>query len=643
MAYERAAYQKNKADAMFLMAFHSEAVGKVEDAVKAYQKIIDICPDHYQSHIQLSRIFQRKGMEDQASFHRQRAEAGRTAAPVVERKGSGIRRIEASPYPGPVRRTLDAPAQEVHDPEGDLLIKGLLPHTWSVFYSRFDSLREVQRKTVPIILKGQPALVSSSTASGKTEAIFAPLVERLINEGWTGLSIIYVSPTRALVGDIKKRLEGLLAPLGIRVAARSGDVKDFDDSSPQEVLVTTPESLDSFMSWRPQSLAGVRAVVLDELHMLDGSYRGDQLRVLLRRLELEHSLRPSVYAASATVSNPEEVAGRYMRKGRVVRSPAGRGIDYAIVPTLEQAIRTYREKGGRKTLVFCNTPQEAEETAAALGKLFPPYVIRVHHGQLQSSKRLEAERALKFDDEVVCACTSTLEVGIDIGDIDMVILAHRPRSISSVAQRIGRSNRRKTRMSAVAVARSVGESAYYEMVFNSILRSKFDVEDYCFDPSVAVQQVLSVLQRSAGKDGAFFVSLLGGLLEESEVLEILENLAKNGWIEKEGELWRATSRTTELGPKVHSNIPGYESIRVIDADTEEPIGSVSLPIDNIFVLGGQAWLVKDRTATTVLVKKVETNADVATFASYDRFGAFFDHLPSSLRIKVRQRQNARAR
>ena len=201
------------------------------------------------------------------------------------------------------------------------------------------------------------------------------------------------------------------------------------------------------------------------------------------------------YAASATVSDPDALANRYMPNARIVRSPGGRGIDYRIVPNLDQAIKAFREKGLKKALVFVNTPEEAESLVNGdLRRYFPPHIVRVHHGKLQASKRQEAERALRLEDRAVCACTSTLEVGVDIGDIDMVILANRPRSISSIAQRIGRGNRRQDRISTVAVARTSGEVSYYEKIFEAIVRSKYSSEEHAFDPSVVVQQT-AVLGR----------------------------------------------------------------------------------------------------------------------------------------------------
>jgi Lhr-like helicase len=151
---------------------------------------------------------------------------------------------------------------------------------------------------------------------------------------------------------------------------------------------------------------------------------------------------------------------------------------------------------------------------------------------------------------------------------------------------------------------------------------------------VAVQQILSSL--SSDKPDDFFAELFAGIYDLGDLRSILSHLQRRGYVENEEGTWRATEKAKEFGPKLFSNIPGYESIRVIDQRTGEAIGNIELPIDNIFVLEGQAWLVRERTAETVLVNPVDSGTEIPNFASYDRFGAFFDLLPQEIRIRCRQ-------
>lgn len=636
MGYDRASYQRNKADALFQMGFHAEVIGKIDEAAIQYEKAIKADPRHYRSYIQLSRLYERKGDSGKATHYMNAAERSR----IDVMQPSPIRQQPRTPAPSAISRFLEVPSEEPIDPARDAEVRSMLPNVYGHFFGRFDMLREVQRQAIPIVLGGDNAMIIAPTASGKTEAIFAPLVERMEAEGWPGLSVLYVCPTKALAEDIAHRLMDMVDGLDVRVAQRNGDTKTFDEKYPQNILVTTPESLDSLLSWSPESLRGLRAVVLDELHMLDGSYRGDQLRVLLRRLARETASAPSIYATTATVSEPERMAARYMSDARLVRTAGGRSIDYRIVPSFEMAARQFREMGASKALLFCNTPQEVEELARTeLRRHFPRSVIKVHHGKLDASKRLDAESALRNGRNVVCVCTSTLEVGVDIGDIDLVMLLRRPRSVASLSQRIGRGNRREGCMKVIALASTAGECIYYEKVFKAVTRSEYDTTRYEFDPSVAVQQVLSCLTSRPRSDEDLFV-MFDGLLPDKDVQMILTQLSESGWIELDGNDWKATVRIGELGPGVFSNIPGYDSIQVVDMASGSTVGSIGLPVDNIFVLAGQAWLVREREKTRVLVTAVEEGTEIANFSSYDRFGAFFDMLPYSMRIRVRQRQVA---
>ena len=636
MGYDRASYQRNKADALFRMGFHAEVVGKIEEAAVKYEKAIKADPRHYRSYVQLSRLYARKGDEGKAAHYKNVAERCRIGD-SPERPPEMAKR---APPPSLISRVLEVPAQEAIELDKDDEVRKMLPHVWGYFFGRFDSLREVQRLSVPIVLRGHNAMIIAPTASGKTEAIFAPLAERLVSERWTGLSVLYISPTKALAEDIAQRLMDMVDGLDIRVAQRNGDTKTFDERNPQNILVTTPESLDSLMGRRPECLRDIKAVVLDELHMLDGSYRGDQLRVLLRRMRYEMRSVPAFYATTATVSDPETMAARYMPNAKLVRSGGGRGIEYRIVPTLEHAAMQFRELGARKALLFCNTPHEAEELARVeLKRHFPLSTVKVHHGKLDATMRMDAESALRNGRDVVCACTSTLEVGVDIGDIDVVMLVRRPRSVASLSQRIGRGNRREDRIKVVALASTAAEALYYEKVFNAVSRSEYDTARYGFDPSVAVQQIMSSLVGGRLRPDESIFTMFEGLLPEKDVQQILAQLAEDGWIELDGNDWKATARIVELGPGVFSNIPGYDSIQVVDMASGSTVGNIGLPIDNIFVLAGQAWLVRQREGNKVMVTAVDQGTEVANFASYDRFGAFFDMLPYGLRLRMQQRRD----
>jgi ATP-dependent Lhr-like helicase len=405
-----------------------------------------------------------------------------------------------------------------------LRIKRALKFTWETFFSQFGRFTPIQEKAIPVVMSGEDCLLASRTASGKTEAVMAPLIELLKNERWAGLSILYISPTRALVNDLFRRLEPRLAELGVPVRPRTGDSPHLDTADPPSVLVTTPESFDGLLSRTPRLFINTKAVVLDEIHLLDGSARGDQVRLLLRRLRSlkaaavdkgeTDTARLQTIALSATVSDPDGVASRYCVNPVVIKADGKRSIDAAFIPMrsamdLRDAITTFQKRGIRKALAFCASRAECEELAAAVrrepkvgrGLVGNPFGdnVFVHHASLDRKVRIDAEHRFAQGQVGICFATSTLELGIDIGDIDAVILIGPPYSIGSFLQRIGRGNRRTNKTTLVGFYRSRKEFHLLNLLLRAAEDGEQDEIFYSFRPSVIVQQLLSYLkQRPSG-------------------------------------------------------------------------------------------------------------------------------------------------
>ncbi|MHB8644261.1 MAG: DEAD/DEAH box helicase [Thermomicrobiales bacterium] len=348
-----------------------------------------------------------------------------------------------------------------------------LPTAWPAFFARFGRLTAVQRAAIPTILDGGSVLVLAATASGKTEAAGAPLVERFSarRSPWT---ILYLSPTRALVNDLYARLLTPLDALHLRVERRTGDHRAELTTLPH-VLLTTPESLDSILCRhrRPgggHALDSVVAVVLDEIHLLHGTARGEQVRWLLERL-LQLLARagaspPQVVALSATVPDPEAVRAAFLPGGAIVAVAGGREIE-AVTPAsastrVEDALLAYlagrRDK--EKILVFCNTRRRVDTLTAALRAPLAArgYTVWAHHGSLDQRMRERAEAEAKEGTGLVIVATSTLEIGIDIGDIDLVALDGPPPDLPALLQRIGRGNRRTGATRVLACAETPVEA-----------------------------------------------------------------------------------------------------------------------------------------------------------------------------------------
>ncbi len=407
------------------------------------------------------------------------------------------------------------------------VIKDRLQRTWYAFYGRFPHLRPIQRLATGPLLAGRPVLVSAPTATGKTEALLAPLVERLLaarsdalraggpprarHDASTlgGPRLLVVSPTRALCNDLRRRLDGPLRALGVSLGLKTGDdpnPRGLDRGEGPAVLVTTPESLDSLLARRPATLRDVGAVVLDELHLLAGTSRGDQLRVLLARLDRVAAAPVQRAGASATPAHPQEVADDYLGAGaRVVRDPtAPRPIDaeLAFAYQLPHAVDTIaawvRGRPGSKVLVFTNSRNEAEQLGGALGARLPTGAVPVwtHHGSLARPERLRVERAFIAAPSGVCVATMTLELGIDIGDVDGVVLVAPPPNVRSLVQRVGRGGRRGQGVAVLGLCADDWERTRFEHLLACAAQGRLFDEEIAFRPSVLVQQALGLTMQN---------------------------------------------------------------------------------------------------------------------------------------------------
>lgn len=509
-------------------------------------------------------------------------------------------------------------------------LKGKLKRTWTTFFSRFGKLLPIQEKTIPLILKRKNAIIVSSTASGKTEAVVAPLIERLLNENWKDLSILYICPTRALVNDMYYRLKEQLEELNVSLSLKTGDKPQFNPNKLPDFLITTPESLDSLICRYPSSFKNLKAVILDEIHLIDNTYRGDQLRLLLRRLEYIAETDFNLYALSATIADPENVGSRYLKDFEVIISSGKREIEYTLLKSLREVLDYAREEKLKKLLIFCNKRANVENAAKECKRLWGGDRVVVHHGSLSKQIREEAESFMKETQYGVCVATMTLEIGIDIGDIDAVVLAEVPWSVSSLLQRIGRGNRRTQKCRVFAIFNSEEERAMFEMMFKVAIEGFVEPVEYSPDLSVVVQQIFSSLYANpSGLESDYFIELFNGFCSEGDLKDISSHLATKGWIEKRYDKWYATTKVKDWGEKgkIHSNIPSTKTLKVIDIASKRVVGEVQYPVDNIFVVAGGAWEVVYVSDNKIYVRSKKSKASAAKFKSHTAKGYFYYFLP----------------
>ncbi|MBK4998960.1 DEAD/DEAH box helicase [Pseudomonas sp. S31] len=356
------------------------------------------------------------------------------------------------------------------------------------------SLRDAQEWAVPALIGAdQDVIIAASTAAGKTEAAFLPVLSNLLNDTSTAGAVLYISPLKALINDQWDRLSRLCERLEIPVVAWHGDVsaskKQRFLKSPEGILLITPESLEALFVNRGSSLPGVfqnlRYIVVDELHAFIGSERGKQLQSLMQRVETVVGRQLPRVGLSATLgemslaqvflrpNNPEQITvinststgqelqvqvrGYIERPMQQVVADHGKresSEDAAVGEETEEsgskvaiAGHLYKVLRGHNNLIFPNRRQEVEWFADRLRSLCEndgvPSEFWPHHGSLSKELREDAERALKAGDPPASAiCTTTLELGIDIGNIRTVAQVGCPPSVASLRQRLGRSGRR---------------------------------------------------------------------------------------------------------------------------------------------------------------------------------------------------------
>jgi len=337
----------------------------------------------------------------------------------------------------------------------------------------FEKPTETQEKAIPKILDGKNVLLISPTATGKTESAVLPVLDMLLRtpERGRGIKILYVTPLKALNRDILERLEWWCNNLDIKLAVRHGDTDAKERTrqarSPPDMLITTPETLQAILPGRlmRQHLSAVRWVIVDEVHELADSKRGSQLSLALERLRWVTSREFQRIGLSATIGSPMKVAQFLVgseREVEIIAVTLARMADLKILfpeptqddyelavslfthPEVAARLRVIRGyfKDQRSVLLFTNTRSISEVLASRFKVWDVDFPVSIHHGSLAKPSRLAAERGLKSGELRGLVATSSLELGIDIGRIDMVIQYMSPRQVTRLIQRIGRSGHR---------------------------------------------------------------------------------------------------------------------------------------------------------------------------------------------------------
>lgn len=534
----------------------------------------------------------------------------------------------------------------------DPLIRRLEPRLIAAVEKRgITELTEIQRLALPLLHTQSDALLISPTGSGKTEAALLPLLSRQLKDPSPAVSLLYVTPLRALNRDLEHRLVQLVGDIGLTAAVRHGDTPSAQrlrqSQRPPDLLLTTPETLQILLVGRRlrEGLRNVRTVIVDEVHELAPSDRGAQLAITLERLDELVGRRVRRVGLSATVGNPDAVARFLSPSPRAVEVRTARqprridlratlpeeglpALDPALVAELKAdgpllaALRTVERevRAHRTTLVFVNTRPTAEGLAARLARLAPDLAVAVHHGSLSREVREEAERRFR-DGELRCLiATSSLELGIDVGSVDLVLQFGSPHQAGRLLQRVGRSGHRLDReVRGTVVALDVEDLEEAAVLARRAMAGEVEPTAWRTRNRLAVaQQIVAELRAEGSADPRTLGERLRHAapaheITDSEWSELLDYLAELGSLRTEPGGLRPGRGTLHRFYATLSLIPDERTYRLRDIATRRVIGTLDERFvitqilaqpDQIFLLHGRTWRVVEFRDEELLVETV---------------------------------------
>jgi ATP-dependent Lhr-like helicase len=376
------------------------------------------------------------------------------------------------------------------------------------------SLRPVQDLTIDAVLDGCNTVVLAPTAGGKTEAAMFPLLSRILSEGLRPVSVLYVCPIRALLNNQEERLQSYARMVGIDVFKWHGDVsasrkQGFRDA-PAHILMTTPESLEVMLiSAKTDARAifeGLSAVVIDEVHAFAADDRGAHLASVMERLVSMCGRDVQRIGLSATVGNPEVIGqwlqGSSQRPFRLVDPPrprAERVLRLDLCADIHDAAVSIGQLAqGKKSLVFVESRSKAEKVAHALAGT--SVEVFIHHSSVSRADRALAEEQFARGRNTAIVCTSTMELGIDVGDLDQVIQVDAPGSVASFLQRLGRTGRRPNTRASCAFFCLSSESLLQSVALLRLAEAGWveDVQPAAHAMHVLAHQVMALILQEGG-------------------------------------------------------------------------------------------------------------------------------------------------
>jgi len=535
----------------------------------------------------------------------------------------------------------------------DLLVK---PVRRLIEHRGFSKPTEPQEKTIPLILEGKNVLLISPTATGKTEAAFLPVLSMLLQEPHTsGIKVLYITPLRALNRDMLERLEWWCNNLDIKLAVRHGDTETRERTrqarSPPDVLITTPETLQAILvGWiMRQHLQQVRWVIIDEVHEMADSKRGSQLALSLERLRAIIGRDFQIIGLSATIGSPEKVAQFLVGNGRpveIVRVPVARKMHLKILfpkpkpedfelaerlythPEVAARLKVIRDYISRhkSVLLFTNTRAISEVLASRFKVWDIDFPVSIHHGSLAKPSRIAAERGLKNGELKGLVCTSSLELGIDVGRIDLVIQYMSPRQVTRLIQRVGRSGHRIGRI-AEGIIVTMDSDDTLEALAIARRALKEDLETVEIPPKpydALAHQIAGLLLKHKRLEFGEILEMFRKAypyadLTMEDIEKILrymhERFPRLAWVSFEDKVVLKPRRTKALFEYYFDNlsmIPEEKQYLVVDETTDQAVGILDEAFmaeygkpGIKFIIRGSPWRILHISGDKVYVKPVD--------------------------------------
>ena len=520
----------------------------------------------------------------------------------------------------------------------------------------FSKPTEPQEKTIPKILEGKNVLLISPTATGKTEAAFLPILSMLMQLPKTpGIKVLYITPLRALNRDLLERLQWWCNNLDIKLAVRHGDTETKErtrqSQCPPDILITTPETLQAILTgWLlRQSLQSLRWIVIDEVHELADSKRGSQLSLALERIRDLIGKDFQMVGLSATVGSPEKVAQFLVgnkRQVEIIRVPVAKMVKLQVIypkPSEEDAqfaskiythpevaarlriIRDYMSKR-KSVLLFTNTRSVSEVLASRFKVWDMDFPISIHHGSLAKPSRIAAETGLKKGALKGLIATSSLELGIDVGHIDLVIQYMSPRQVSRLIQRVGRAGHTYGKLSeGIIIGMDSDDTLEALVIARRALVEELEpmqIPDKPYD--VLAHQIAGLLLKNRrlafneilalARNAAPFENLT--MAEVEKIFKYMhERFPRLAWVSFEDQVALKPQRSKALFEYYFDNlsmIPVEKQFLVIDESTDTSIGVLDEAFiaeygkpGTKFIIRGSPWQIIHATEEKVYVRPVD--------------------------------------